>query len=64
MIDFLWSILVYGVVFIIGGGALLLYLVNLFKAVTAVRKQEFSAQVGIRVVGIFFPIVGVIMGVV
>ena len=38
------------------------YIKNILKLIVALREQNYTINAVIRAVGIFFPIVGVIMG--
>ena len=45
-------------------GAAYLYLTNIVKAIKAVKEEEYTIKTGIRIIGIFMFVVGIIMGLV
>lgn len=48
---------------VVAGAILLLYLKSLFKVIRALQgRSEFSPMTLVRVVGIFIPVLGVLMG--
>lgn len=55
-----WTVFGFGVIIAIVLVAA--YGRNLVKVVVALREQDFSMYLVIRAIGIFFPVVGVIMG--
>lgn len=50
------------ILFTLCGCFVWLYVKNFMKAVTAVRKSELSIRTFLRVVGVFFPLFGIVMG--
>ena len=52
------------VIFVLGLAAIFFYCRNLFRAVTAFREKAYSVKLALRAVGIFFPVLGVFMGLV
>lgn len=59
-----FNIIMFPVLFIVGAFCLFFYMRNLLKAAGSLRNGEYSIKLALRAFGIFFPVVGVFMGLV
>lgn len=60
IIEYSWVVLMC----LVGGAIVFSYFSNLYKVIQRLNRREVSFMTLIRILGVFFPLVGIVMGVV